>query len=149
MNKKMSALKSLTPGKLAGIIFCIISAVCAVILMFAGGYFGGQMKVIDKYLTALERDDFKGYAACFPEDISHKLGEVDFEAAKSVADVLADSKDFRITASFRSRKKLESGRYSVTFDLTVYNDSGHETIENVTHVLTRQGGGWVIEALGQ
>ncbi len=149
MSKKMSALKSLTPGKLAGIIFCVIAAVCAVILMFAGGYFGGQMKVIDKYLTALERDDFKGYAACFPEDISGKLGEVDFEAAKSVANVLADSEDFRITAAFKNREKLESGRYAVTFDLTVYNDNGHETIENVTGVLIRQGGGWVIEGLGQ
>ncbi len=145
MSKKSTAL---TPGKLAGIIFCIIAALCTVILIFVGSYFGGQMKVIDKYLTALERDDFKGYAACFPKDISEKLGEIDFEAAKSIADVLENTEDFRVTAAFKSREKLESGKYAVTFDLTVYNDSGHETIENVTRVLTRQSGGWVIETLG-
>ncbi len=140
--------KKLTAGKLAGIIFCIAAAVCTVILIFVGSYFGGQMKVIDKYLTALERDDFKGYAACFPKEISEKLGEVDFEAAKSIAEVLENTEDFRATADFKGRERLESGKYAVTFDLTIYNDSGHETIENVTRVLTRQGSGWVIETLG-
>ncbi len=138
--------KKLTAGKLAGIVFCIIAAVCAVILMFAGGYFGGQMKVIDKYLTALERDDFDGYAACFPKSTAAKLDENDFETAKSIAGVLKDTEDFRVTADFKSREKLEMGKYAVTFDLTVYNDSEHKTIENVSRILIHKGSGWVIEA---
>lgn len=138
--------KKLTAGKLAGIIFCIIAAVCTVMLIFAGSYFGGQMKTIDKYLTALERDDFDGYAACYPKDISRELSEVDFEYARSIAEVLEDTEDFRASADFKSRERLGSGRYAVTFDLTVYNDSEHETLENATCVLARQGSGWVIEA---
>ncbi len=137
--------KKFTAGKLAGIIFCIAAAVCTVILIFVGSYFGGQMKVIDKYLTALERDDFDGYAACFPKASAEKLDENDFETAKSISAVLKDAEDFRASADFKSREKLESGRYAVTFDLTVYNDSEHETIENVTRVLSHRGSGWVIE----
>lgn len=138
--------KKYTAGKLAGIIFCIAAAVCTVALMFAGSYFGGQMKIIDKYLTALERDDFDGYAACFPKDKSPKLDESDFETARAVSAVLEDTEDFRVTADFKGRERLAGGRYEVTFDLTVYNDSEHKTIENVTRVLVHQGSGWVIEA---
>lgn len=140
MNKKLS------PGKLAGIVFCIAAAVCAALLMLAGSYFGGQMKTIDKYLTALERDDFDGYSECFSKNTAKKLDEADFEAAKSVAELLEDTEDFRAAADFKNRERLSGGRYEVTFDLTVYNDSEHKTIENVTRVLVHQGSGWVMEA---
>ncbi len=135
-----------TTGKLAGVVFCIAAAVCTVLLMFAGSYFGGQMKVIDKYLTALERDDFKGYTECFPDSTAKKLTEKDLEAAQSVADMLDDKEDFRVTADFKERQRLEAGKYAVTFDVTVYNESEHKEIKDVTCTLIHKGSGWVIDA---
>lgn len=143
--KKNSAGKKLSYGKLAGIIFCTAAAVCTVVLMFVSGYFGGQMKTIDKFFTAAQRSDFNSYKACFSKSVAAKLTEADLEAARSIAAVLKDPEEFRTEVSFAGRKKLGGGRYSVTFDITVYNDSESEKIPNVTRVLVRDGGKWVFE----
>ncbi len=138
--------KKLTAGKLIGIIFCISAAIAMCVLFGVNIYLGGQMKLIDKYLTALERDDFASYTACFSDNVAQKLDETDFTAAKSIAENLEDTEEFKAAASFNGREKLSSGRYSISFDLTVYNDEEHVKIENVSKVLIRSGGKWVIEA---
>lgn len=139
MNKKMTA------GKLAGIIFCILAAVCAAFLMFLDGYFGGQMKTVNKFFTAVERSDMNSYKACFSKADAKDLTETDIEAARAIANVLEDTEDFRADVAFKGREKLGSGRYSVTFDIVVYNDSEKETIKGVSRVLVRDGGKWVFE----
>ena len=145
MEKNISPEKKLSPGKIAGIIFCTAAAVCTVILLFISGYFSGQMKTIDKFFTAAERSDFNSYKACFSKSVSAELTESDLQAARSIAAVLDDPEEFKTDVSFAGRQKLGSGRYSVTFDITVYNDSESEKIPNVTRVLTRDGGKWVLE----
>lgn len=139
-------MKKVTAGKLAGKIFCIAAAVCTVVLLGFSIYLGGQMKTLDKFFTAVERDDFASYTACFASDVAQKLDETDFAAAKSIAENLNDAEEFKAAAAFRGREKLGAGRYSVTFDLTVYNEDEHVKIENVSKVLVRDGGKWVIEA---
>ncbi|MBP1560643.1 MAG: hypothetical protein J6C96_05285 [Oscillospiraceae bacterium] len=136
--------KKLTAGKLFGAIFCIAAALAACVLLWANAYFGGQMKLIDKYLTALERDDFEGYKACIAG--GEGLSEADFETAKAIREALEDNEEFKAEASFKGREKLGGGRYSVSFDLTVYNETEHEILKNVSRVVVRDGGKWVIEA---
>ena len=137
--------KKLTAGKLAGIIFCGLALVCTVILIFLNGYYSGQMKTINKFFTAVERNDFNSYKTCFSKADAETLTEADIEAARLIAEVLEDTEDFRADASFKGRKKLENGRYSVTFDIVVYNDSEKETLKDVSRILVRDGGKWVIE----
>ena len=139
MNKKLS------PGKLSGMIFCVLAAVCTVILLFVSGYLSGQMKTVDKFFTAVERDDLQSYKACFSRSVAEKLTEADLETAKLIALNLDDPEDFRADVSFAGREKLGSGRYAVTFYITVYNDSESKKIENVTRILVRDGGKWVLE----
>lgn len=143
--EKNSQKEKIPFGKLAGIIFCILAAVCTVVLMFVSGYFGGQMKTIDKFFTAAQRSDFNSYKACFSKSTAAKLTESDMEAARLIALVLDEPEEFRTDVSFAGRQKLGRGRYSVTFDITVYNDSESEKIENVTRVLVRDSGKWVFE----
>lgn len=102
------------------------------------------MKTVDKYITAVARQDFTSYTQCFGSDISSQLSEANLEAERAVADVLADAEEFKMTAAFRGREKLESGRYRVIFDLTIYNDDEHVKYENYTMLLVRDGGRWVI-----
>ncbi len=137
--------KKLTAGKLAGIIFCGLALVCTVILISLNGYYSGQMKTINKFFTAVERNDFNSYKTCFSKADAETLTEADIEAARLIAEVLEDTEDFRADASFKGRKKLENGRYSVTFDIVVYNDSEKETLKDVSRILVRDGGKWVIE----
>ncbi len=139
MNKKMTA------GKLAGIIFCILAAVCAVFLMLLNSYFGGQMKTVDKYYTAVERNDADSFKACFPEAKREDLTDADMEAARSAANVLEDKEEFHTDVTFRGREKLGKEKYSVTFDVAVYNDSEKESIKDVSFVLVREKGKWVID----
>ena len=139
MNKKMTA------GKLAGMIFCGLALVCTVILIFISGYCSGQMKTVNKFFTAVERSDMNSYKACFSKADAEKLTEADIEAARAIANVLEDTEDFRADVTFKGREKLGSGRYSVTFDIVVYNDSEKETLKGVSRVLVRDGGKWVLE----
>ena len=138
--------KKLTAGKLIGIIFCIAAAAVMCVLFGYNVYLGGQMKLVDKYLTAIERDDFASYTACFENGV--QLDESALAAEKGIADVLSDTEEFKLTADFVGREKLADGKYSVTFNMTVYNDTEHVTFENASKVLVRDGGKWVIEVEG-
>ena len=138
--------KKLTAGKLIGIIFCIAAAAVMCVLFGYNVCLGGQMKLVDKYLTAIERDDFASYTACFENGA--QFDELALAAEKGIADVLSDTEEFKLTADFVGREKLADGRYSVIFDLTVYNDTEHVTFENASKVLVRDGGKWVIETEG-
>lgn len=134
--------KKLTVGKLFGIIFCIIGTAAACVLLGYNIYLGGQMKLVDKYLTAIERADFDSYSAC----INGSVSELVFDSEKEkIAGNLEDSEEFKLSADFTGRKKLGSGKYSVTFSLTVYNDTEHVTFENNSKVLVREGGKWLID----
>ena len=153
--------KKLTVGKLLGIIFCILAAVCTVVLLCINAYLGGQMKVIDKYFTSLERDDFEGFKACVGETkavpgyavgsnallVAAQITEEDFAKAKSEIAVLPDNEKNRVKASFVGRRNIVSTykEYWVTVDLTVYNDSSHEIINDVYLHVTREKGKWLIE----
>lgn len=140
MNKKMTA------GKLAGIIFCIVAVLCAVFLMFMSSYFGGQMKTVNKFFTAVERNDFNSYKTCFSGAYAENLTEADIEEDRRIGELIEDTEDFRVDVSFKGRERLENGKYSVTFAVVVYNDSKKETTE-VSQVLVRENGKWVIGSL--
>lgn len=138
--------KKLTAGKLFGIILCVIGTAAACVLLGYNFYLSGQMKLVDKYLKAVARQDFTSYVQCYSAEHSDEISEEDMAAEKSVADVLADPEEFKATAEFQGREKLDSGKYLVHFDLTVYNDDEHYTYENVSWVIVRDNGKWVLEA---
>ncbi len=135
----------LTAGKLLGIIFCIVGTAAACVLLGFNIYLSGQMKLVDKYLKAVARQDFTSFVQCYPSDASDKVSEEDMAAEKSLGDVLSDPEDFKATAKFKGRERLDSGSYRVHFDLTVYNDDEHYIIENVAWVVARDNGRWVLE----
>lgn len=135
----------MTVGKLTGIIFCILAAACAIFLMLLSGYTGGQMKLINKYCTAIERSDLDSYKKCYSAAEAETLTGSDLEAKrKSVSDMLRieDNEELRIDAVFRSRKRLDSGAYLINADLIVYNDSEKKEL-NADFVLIRDSGKWV------
>jgi len=136
--------KKLTFGKLAGTIFCIIATAAAVVLMFASGYYGGQMKLIDKCFTAIERDDYDSFKSCFSEEDRESITEKYFSASKGILSCFTDNEDNKATVSFVSREKIDKNAYTVTFDLTVYNDSEHRTFENTSIYLSREKGKWIL-----
>lgn len=160
--------KKLTFGKLAGIIFCILAAAGTIVLLWANAYYSGQMKVIDKYHTALARNDFEGVKNCFGEEMQEifteemflafqfelyvKLGyENDNEMLvrflsrnlQDDEDVLA-KKDIHTKVKFVSREKSYDC-YMVYYDLTVYNDEEHKEFDSQIMPLKREGGKWVID----
>ncbi len=138
--------KKLTAGKLFGIIFCIIGTAAACVLLGYNFYLGGQMKLVDKYLKAVARQDFTSFVQCYAAEYSENISEEDMAAEKSMGNKLADPEEFKATAKFWSRKKLDSGKYVVYFDVTVYNDDEHYTYKNVDLVVVRDNGKWVLEA---
>lgn len=156
--------KKLTFGKLLGIIFCIIAAACTVVLLFANAYFGGQMKLIDKFYTALERDDFEGVKTCFGEEITEQMFlALRFELYVNLGyendnetlahflspnlqddeDALAE-KDIHTKVKFVSREKFYDC-YMVYYDLTIYNDEEQKEFDSRHMPLKREGGKWVID----
>ncbi len=136
----------LTAGKLLAIIFCIVAAAVMCLLLTVNIYLGGQMKTIDKYLKAVSRDDFTSYTQCFTEKISANLTEADMAEDKSMSEQLENPEEFKASAKFKDRKRLENGKYCVIFDLTVYNDDEDIVINDVTKTLVRDGGKWLIES---
>lgn len=131
--------KKLTVGKLLGIIFCIIAAAGTVVLLWKNMYWGGQMKLIDKYYTALERDDFEGYKACFADYLQEIITEERLAEDKNEILILQDNEEVRAKAEFVGRE-----RYYVLYDLTIYNDSESVKIVDCDLSLTRENGKWVI-----
>lgn len=139
--------KKLTVGKLFGIIFCIIGTALACVLLGYSFYLSGQMKLVDKYLKAVARQDFTSYTQCFEGEVSAKLSEIDMEAERKImAEHLTDAEELKMTAAFRGREKLGDGRYRVVFDLTIYNDNEHVKLDDYYMELVRENGKWVLEA---
>ncbi len=139
--------KKLTVGKLFGIIFCIVGTLLACVLLGYNFYLSGQMKLVDKYLKAVAREDFTSYTQCFESEVSAKLSEVDMEAERKImAEHLAEAEEFKMTADFRGREKLDNGKYRVIFDLTIYNDNEHVKLDDYYMELVREKGKWVLEA---
>ncbi|MDE6710093.1 MAG: glycoside hydrolase family 127 protein [Oscillospiraceae bacterium] len=159
--------KKLTVGKLLGIIFCILAAAGAVVLLWANAYFGGQMKLIDKYYTALARNDFEGFKTCLGEEMREIIDEemffvernglyVNLYGYKDANEMVVHSlllslqddedvpveKDIHTEVKFVSREKFYD-EYIVYFDLTVYNDEEHKETQS-SLPLIRNGGKWVI-----
>lgn len=135
--------KKLTVGKLFGIIFCILAAAGTVVLLFANAYLGGQMKVIDKFYTALEREDFEGYKACF----SYAVTEEEFIKDREKILILQDNEKNHAKAEFVQRVRHYAPGdeyYAVYYDLTVYNDEESNEQENLCLTLYRENGKWII-----
>lgn len=137
--------KKLTVGKLFGIILCILGTAATCVLLGYNFYLSGQMKLVDKYMKAVARQDFVSFVQCYPAEFSEEISEEDMAAEKSVGDVLADSEEFKTAAKFQGRKKLDDGKYEVYFDLTVYNDDENYTYENLAWILIRDNGKWVLD----
>lgn len=134
--------KKLTFGKLLGIIFCILAAAGTIVLLWANAYFSGQMKLIDKLYTAVERDDFEGYKACwaYPEACT----EEEFSEAKKEILILQDNEKVHVKAKLTAREQFYlKGQYALYYDLTVYNDEEHKETQSSALVI-RYGGKWLI-----
>lgn len=136
--------KKLTVGKILGIIFCILAAAGTVVLLCVNAYFGGQMKLIDKFFTSIERDDFNSFKACFAEDMRNEITEEHFSGFKSIISILQDNEKLHTKVEFVDRKKVEN-TYIVTYDLTVYNDEEHKEFNSAPMPLKRESGKWVID----
>ncbi|MDE6131953.1 MAG: hypothetical protein K2G04_01045 [Oscillospiraceae bacterium] len=134
--------KEITFDKILGLTFCVLAAVGAVLLLFVNAYFGGQMKLIDKYYTALERDDFEGYKACF----SYSVTEEEFAKDREKILILQDNEKIHAKAEFVKRvRHYAPGEeyYVVYYDLTVYNDDESDKTGAVAS-LSRSNSKWVI-----
>ncbi|MDE5741181.1 MAG: nuclear transport factor 2 family protein [Oscillospiraceae bacterium] len=142
--------KKLTFGKVLGIIFCVLAAAGTVLLLLVNGYFGGQMKLIDKFYTTIERDDFDGFKACFAEDISSEVMEEHFSEFKNVISILQDNEKIHAKVEFVQRVSLSSNLFSnnsdcyVVYDVTIYNDEEHKEFRQV-FPMEREGGKWVFD----
>lgn len=132
--------KKLTIGKLLGIIFCIIAAAGTVVLLCLNIYFGGQMKLIDKYYTAIERDDFESYRACF----GHEVSEEQFADDKAAVSILQDNDKIHAKADFVRREKYNQYIHIVYYDLTVYNDNESEKKSDWWLSMKHENGKWII-----
>lgn len=157
--------KKLSFGKLAGIIFCILAAAGTIVLLWANAYFSGQMKTIDKYLTAIERNDFESYKDCFylPEKVCTEANltaeknasvfaksfslSAESSVYSQIASYTIDNDKFKARADFKKRVKIMDGRYVVIFDLTLYNETESVKLENISRPLGRAGGKWKIFSL--
>ena len=154
--------KKLTFGKLAGIIFCILAAAGTIVLLCANAYFSGQMKLIDKLYTAVERDDFEGCKACFSEIQQEFITEEKFAEWRNYTVTVKavpiasegetysesysypiDTNEYKVKNNFKKRGRLEKDKYFVTYDRTVYKDTDNDTME-VTRLLARKNGKWVL-----
>ncbi|MCH5194026.1 MAG: hypothetical protein J1F11_08705 [Oscillospiraceae bacterium] len=135
--------KKASPGKIAGIIFCILAGICTVVLLFMDGYFSGQMKTIDKYYTSVARDDLNGFKSCFSPEFAETLTEADLEDQAKRLQALLGSEEIKTDVTFLSRYKLNSTIYQVNFNYTVYNDDDNVT-EQAWTVIYRDGMKWVI-----
>lgn len=136
--------KKLTFGKIAGIIFCILAAAGTVLLLCLNIYFGGQMKLVDKCFTAMERDDYESFRACFSADDRESVTEEYFAECRNILAVFQDNEDNKADVRFVSREKADERVYLVTVDLTVYNDNEHMKIENSSLGLVRDNGKWTL-----
>lgn len=132
--------KKLTFGKITGIIFCILAAAGTVLLLCLNIYFSGQMKLIDKYYTALERDDFDSYQSCF----DHKVSEDQFADDKASISILQDNEKLHAKVDFVRREKYNQYIHIVYYDLTVYNDDESEEKSDWWLSMRRENGKWVI-----
>lgn len=158
--------KKLTVGKILGIIFCVLAAAGTVLLLLVNGYFSGQMKLIDKYYTALERNDFEGFKNCFGEEMQEftedmflacqfelyvQLGyENDNEMlVRFLSRNLQDDEDVLAKKVIHTKVKFVSREksydcYMVHYDLTIYNDEEHKEFDGQFMPLKRERGKWVI-----
>ena len=136
--------KKLTIGKLLGIIFCILAAAGTVALLCLNIYFGGQMKLIDKYYTAIERDDFESYQACFGHDGLHLNLEEQFAADKAAVSILHDNDKIHAKADFVRREKYNQYIHIVYYDLTIYNDDESEKKSDWWLSMKHENGKWII-----
>ena len=138
--------KKASPGKVVGIIFCILAGICTVVLLFMDGYFSGQMKTIDKFWTSVARGDLNGYRSCFSsgflENYPEHIAEADLEEQAKVYQDMLGSEDIKTSVKFVERHKMGSNFYWVSFDLTVYNDDGYVT-ERTFDFLNWNGMKWV------
>ena len=155
--------KKLTFGKLAGIIFCILAAAGTIVLLCANAYFGGQMKLIDKFFTAIERDDFEGFKACFSEvqqefiteeifaewrnyTVTVKVipitAEGDNETYSKSYSYPIDTDEYKAKVDFVERHKAEKDKYFVNYKLMLYKDTENKNF-NLRNLLVRQNGKWV------
>lgn len=134
MEKKKSAVK------LISIIFCIITIAVLIMLIAVKTYTGGQIKTINNIYAAVVHNIYDDYKACFAEG-SKYLSQSEFDAL--YADYEKQwGEDFKISADFSTREKLENGKYAVTVKVTVYNDTDSST-ENCTFTMIKQHGKWV------
>ena len=140
--EKISQRKKYSSGKIAGIIFCVLAAVCTVALLFASSYFSGQMKTIDKYWTSVARGDLNGYKSCFLPEFAEKLTEADLEADAELLQALLRSEEVKTSVTFVSREEWTPTLYRVYYDITIYNDDDHVT-ERTLAFLHREGTKWV------
>ena len=143
MDKKVSAGKMLSPGKLAGIIFCILAGICTVVLLFMDVYFSGQMKVIDKCFKSVARGDYNGTVSCLSEWGAHGLTEDNFEEETEWIRQLIDGDEVKTSVTFVERR-ICGDAYCVYFDLTVYNDDDHITEEVEADIILKDMK-WIID----
>ncbi|MDE5991820.1 MAG: UPF0236 family protein [Oscillospiraceae bacterium] len=134
--------KKITFGKIFGITFCVLAAAGIIVLLCVNVYLSGQMKLIDKYYTALERDDFEGYKACF----SYAVTEEEFAKDREKILILQDNEKIHAKADFVQRVRHYAPGdeyYAVYYDLTVYNDTESDKTDAVISLFSSNGS-WVI-----
>lgn len=110
-------------------ILMIISAVICVCAFLAAQYLGGQQKIINKYYTALVREDFSSFDELFESgvlasDSTNRLAAENSSLISGLAPEENDTVHVRINFKGRDMTSFTEGKYY--FTVTYFDGSAHD-----------------------
>lgn len=115
------------------LLFCICFSV----------YFSGQQKTVDKFYTAIKRQDSKMLSECLSETIvKDDCSEIIIQQYNALSQKYTE--DFNVLTDFSKRIKSSDSGYDYYVNVTFYNDSTHETYKNALFHLVLEKGRWKI-----
>ena len=138
-------------SKAAGKIFLAFAAAAAVLALIFSSYMGGQRKVIEKYYTAVSRNDFTNFGKCFRSGIdSSSQTSALYESFESEAGYLRPETGgivhVRVNFKGRSMQNISEGDYYYT--VSYYNDDADSlTTPELRFHLVREGISWKLDSL--
>ncbi len=148
---------------IARIVF-ILMAIIFLGIFSISIYLGGQMKTINKFYTALERNDIKSCLACYAEQSKNSfflpsdelfrfetpVPEEEFSRYQNnirLALDIPDDKNFFVKTKFVSRQSIDKNEYHIIVKTTFYNDADYY-IEDHCFSMKFEQGKWLIEWMG-
>jgi hypothetical protein len=135
--------KKHSTGKICGIIFFVLTSIILLFCICFSIYFSGQQKVVDKFYSAIERQDSKMLSECLSGTIvKDDCSEIITQQYNTLSQEY--SEDFNVLSNFVKRTKNSDGGYDYYVDVTFYNDDMYKTYKDVLFHLILEKGRWKI-----